>query len=172
MVFVTAGMGGGTGTGAGPVVAGVAKSMGILTIGIVTIPFYFEKKRKIIKAIKGVEQMRKNVDALLIINNERLCDVYSDSPLPIKEAFKRADNILLNATKSISELITVEGDINLDFRDVENTLRSGGSAIMAMGRAKGEHRVENAIVSALDSPLLYGSDISQAKRILFNYLHQ
>ena len=87
MVFVTAGMGGGTGTGAGPVVAGVAKSMGILTIGIVTIPFYFEKKRKIIKAIKGVEQMRKNVDALLIINNERLCDVYSDSPLPIKEAF-------------------------------------------------------------------------------------
>lgn len=168
MVFVTAGMGGGTGTGAGPVVAGVAKSMGILTIGIVTIPFYFEKKRKIIKAIKGVEQMRKNVDALLIINNERLCDVYSDSSLPIKEAFKRADNILLNATKSISELITVEGDINLDFRDVENTLRSGGSAIMAMGRAKGEHRVENAIVSALDSPLLYGSDISQAKRILFN----
>ena len=168
MVFVTAGMGGGTGTGAGPVVAGVAKSMGILTIGIVTIPFYFEKKRKIIKAIKGVEQMRKNVDALLIINNERLCDVYSDSPLPIKEAFKRADNILLNATKSISELITVEGDINLDFRDVENTLRSGGSAIMAMGRAKGEHRVENAIVSALDSPLLYGSDISQAKRILVN----
>ena len=96
--------------------------------------------------------MRKNVDALLIINNERLCDVYSDSPLPIKEAFKRADNILLNATKSISELITVEGDINLDFRDVENTLRSGGIAIMAMGRAKGEHRVENAIVSALDSP--------------------
>ena len=94
--------------------------MGILTIGIVDyFHSYFEKKRKIIKAIKGVEQMRKNVDALLIINNERLCDVYSDSPLPIKEAFKRADNILLNATKSISELITVEGDINLDFRDVE-----------------------------------------------------
>lgn len=168
MVFVTAGMGGGTGTGAGPVVAGVAKAMGILTIGIVTIPFYFEKKKKIIKAIKGVEQMRKNVDALLIINNERLCDVYSDSQIPVKEAFRRADNILLNATKSISELITVEGDINLDFRDVENTLRGGGGAIMAMGRAKGERRVENAIVNALDSPLLYGGDISQAQRILFN----
>ncbi len=168
MVFVTAGMGGGTGTGAAPVVAGVAKKMGLLTIGIVTIPFYFEKKNKIIKALKGVEEMRKNVDALLIINNERICDIYADTKITIKESFKRADQILSDATKSISELITVEGDINLDFCDVETTLRCGGGAIMAMGRAKGEHRVEKAIIDALDSPLLYGNDIDKAKRILFN----
>lgn len=168
MVFVTAGMGGGTGTGAGPVVAGIAKQRGILTVGIVTIPYYFEKKKKIIKALKGVEEMRHNVDALLIINNERLCDVYSDSHITVKESFKRADDILKNATKSISELITVEGDVNLDFRDVETTMRGGGGAIMAMGRASGEHRVERAIMDTLNSPLLYGSDISKAKKILFN----
>lgn len=168
MVFVTAGMGGGTGTGAAPVVAGVAKSMGLLTIGIVTIPFYFEKKRKIVKALKGVEEMRKNVDAILIVNNERICDIYADSDITVKESFRRADQILCNATKSISELITIEGDINLDFKDVESTMRSGGGAIMAMGRASGERRVEKAIVDALDSPLLYGNDISKAKRILFN----
>ncbi len=168
MVFVTAGMGGGTGTGGAPVIAGVAKSMGILTIGIVTIPFYFEKKNKIIKALRGVEEMRKNVDALLIINNERICDIYSDSQVTIKESFRRADQILCDATKSISELITVEGDINLDFCDVETTLRGGGGAIMAMGRARGEHRVEKAVIDALDSPLLYGNDIDKAKRILFN----
>lgn len=168
MVFVTAGMGGGTGTGAGPVVAGIAKAKGLLTVGIVTIPFYFEKRRKIVKALKGVEEMRKNVDALLIINNERLCAVYADTQISVKESFHRADNILANATKSISELITMEGDINLDFRDVEATMRGGGGAIMAIGRASGEHRVERAIFDALNSPLLYGSDISKAKRILFN----
>jgi len=168
MVFVTAGMGGGTGTGAGPVVAGVAKAKGILTIGIVTIPFYFEKKKKIIKALKGVEEMRKNVDALLIINNERICDIYSDSPMSVKESFRRADEILSNATKSISELITIEGDINLDFCDVETTMRGGGGAIMAIGRASGEHRVERALIDALDSPLLFGNDIGKAKRILMN----
>lgn len=168
MAFVTAGMGGGTGTGAAPVVAGIAKAKGILTVGIVTIPFWFEKRKKIIKALKGVEEMRKNVDALLIINNERLCDVYSDSPITVKEAFHRADDILGNATKSISELITVDGDVNLDFRDVETTMRGGGGAIMAMGRASGERRVEKAILNALDSPLLYGSDINKAKKILFN----
>ncbi|MCR4582390.1 MAG: cell division protein FtsZ [Prevotella sp.] len=170
MVFITAGMGGGTGTGAAPVVAGVARQMGILTVGVVTIPFFFEKKRKIVKALKGVDELRKNVDALLIINNERLCDVYADSELSIKEAFKRADNILKDAVKGISELITVhsDGSINLDFRDVETTLRNGGGAIMAMGRASGDHRVERAIIDALDSPLLYGNDISKARRILFN----
>lgn len=170
MVFVTAGMGGGTGTGAAPVVAGVAKDMGILTVGVVTIPFYFEKKRKIIKALKGVDELRKNVDALLIVNNERLCDVYADSDISIKEAFQRADNILKDAVKGIAELITVhsDGSINLDFRDVESTMRNGGGAIMAMGRASGENRVEKAIIDALDSPLLYGNDIGKAKRILFN----
>jgi len=168
MVFVTAGMGGGTGTGAAPVVAGIAKSMGLLTIGVVTIPFYFEKEKKIIKALQGVEEMRRNVDSLLIINNERICDIFSNSHISVKEAFKEADNILGNAVKSISELITIEGDINLDFRDVESTMRSGGGAIMAIGRASGERRVQQAILNALDSPLLYGCDISRAKRILFN----
>ena len=170
MVFVTAGMGGGTGTGAAPVVAKVAKDMGLLTIGVVTIPFYFEKKKKIVKALKGVDELRKNVDAILIVNNERLCDVYSNSEVPIKEAFQRADNILKDAVKGISELITVhsEGSINLDFRDVEATMKNGGGAIMAMGRASGKNRVEKAIIDALDSPLLYGNDIGKAKRILFN----
>lgn len=170
MVFITASMGGGTGTGSAPVIAGVAKEMGILTIGIITIPFYFEKKQKIIRALKGVEEMRKNVDALLIINNERLCDVYCDTPISVKESFARADNILKEAVVGISELITVnsDGGIDLDFRDVETTMRNGGGAIMAMGRAEGEKRVEHAIKNALDSPLLYGTDITRAKRILFN----
>jgi len=170
MTFVTAGMGGGTGTGAAPVIAGVAKDMGILTVGVVTIPFSFEKKRKIIKALKGVDELRKNVDALLIVNNERLCDVYADSDLSVKEAFVRADNILMDAVKGISELITLpsDGGIKSDFRDVETTMKDGGGAIMAMGRASGEHRVEKAILNALDSPLIYGNDIGKAKRILFN----
>ena len=145
MVFITASMGGGT-------------------------PFYFEKKQKIVKALKGVDELRKYVDAILIINNERLCDVYSDSDISLKEAFSRADNILKDAVKGISELITVhsEGSINLDFRDVEATMKDGGGAIMAMGRASGDHRVEKAILDALNSPLLYGNDIGKAKRILFN----
>ena len=170
MVFITASMGGGTGTGSAPVVASVAKRMGLLTIGIVTIPFYFEKPQKIIRALKGVDEMRKNVDALLIINNERLCDVYADTPISVKESFARADNILKEAVVGISELITVNsnGGIDLDFRDVETTMRDGGGAIMAMGRANGEGRVERAIQNALNSPLLYGSDITKAKRILFN----
>ncbi|WP_443731083.1 cell division protein FtsZ, partial [Segatella buccae] len=168
LCFITAGMGGGTGTGAAPVIASIAKSKGILTIGIVTIPFFFEKRNKIIKALKGVEEMRRNVDSLLIVNNERLCDIYSDAQITVKDAFKTADRILSDATKSISELITVEGNINLDFRDVETTMQGGGGALMAIGRAKGERRVEKAILNALDSPLLYGSDISKAKNILFN----
>ena len=170
MVFITASMRGVTGTGSAPVVASVAKRMGLLTIGIVTIPFYFEKPQKIIRALKGVDEMRKNVDALLIINNERLCDVYADTPISVKESFARADNILKEAVVGISELITVNsnGGIDLDFRDVETTMRDGGGAIMAMGRANGEGRVERAIQNALNSPLLYGSDITKAKRILFN----
>lgn len=170
MAFITASLGGGTGTGAAPVIAGIAKKMGILTVGVVTIPFYFEKKQKIIKALKGVEELRKNVDALLIINNERLCDVYADSNISVKESFARADNILKDAVLGISELITVNsnGGIDLDFRDVEATTRNGGGAIMAMGRASGEKRVERAIKNALDSPLLYGNDITKAQRILFN----
>ena len=170
MVFITAGMGGGTGTGAAPVVAQIAQELGILTVAIVTIPFYFERKKKIVKALKGVEEMRKYVDAMLVINNERLCDVYSDSPISLNEAFKRADDVLKEAVKGISELITFhsDGNINLDFRDVETTTRKGGGAIMAIGRASGNKRIERAIIDALDSPLLCGNDINKAKKILFN----
>ena len=170
MVFITAGMGGGTGTGAAPVVAQSAQELGILTVAIVTIPFYFERKKKIVKALKGVEEMRKYVDAMLVINNERLCDVYSDSPISLNEAFKRADDVLKEAVKGISELITFhsDGNINLDFRDVETTTRKGGGAIMAIGRASGNKRIERAIIDALDSPLLCGNDINKAKKILFN----
>lgn len=168
MAFITAGMGSGTGTGAAPFVAGVARQMGILTIGIVTLPFYFEKRRKILKALKGLEEMRKNVDALLIINNQQICNVYNSEHIPVTEAFRRADQVLCNATRSISELITITGNIDTDFRDVETTMRNGGGAIMAMGRASGQHRVEKAFEDALNSPLLYGSDIDKAQRILFN----
>ena len=170
MVFVTATMGGGTGTGAAPVVARVAKERGLLTIGVVTIPFYFEHRRKIVKALKGVDELSRNVDAMLIVNNEKLCDVYSDTRMSFKDALGEADNVLKNAVKGISELITISsaGNINLDFRDVETTMRNGGGAIMAIGRASGDHRVERAILDALDSPLLHGSDINHAKRILFN----
>lgn len=170
MVFITAGMGGGTGTGAAPVVAKIAQELGILTVAIVTIPFYFERKKKIVKALKGVEELRKYVDAMLVINNERLCDVYSDSPISLNDAFKRADDVLKEAVKGISELITFhsDGNINLDFRDVETTTRKGGGAIMAIGRASGNKRIERAIIDALDSPLLCGNDINKAKKILFN----
>ena len=176
MAFVTASMGGGTGTGAGPVVARVAKEMGILTIGIVTIPFAFEGRQKIMKALRGLEAMRENVDALLVVQNDKLtgCGALRIAPqasrVPMKTQFKEADNILKDAAKSISELITLhtDGDINLDFRDVETTMKNGGDAIMAAGRASGEHRVERAIIEALDSPLLYGGDIGKARRILFD----
>ena len=177
MAFVTASMGGGTGTGAAPIVAQVAKEMGILTIGIVTIPFSFEGKQKIMKALRGMEEMRKSVDAPLVVQNDKLTGgTFRELPdgerqrIPLKDQFKTADNILKDAAKSISELITLhtDGDINLDFRDVETTMKNGGDAIMAAGRASGEHRVERAIIQALDSPLLYGSDIGHARRILFD----
>ena len=168
MVFVVAAMGGGTGTGAGPLVAKVARDMGMLTIGIVTLPFYFEKKRKIIKALKGLDEMRNNVDALLIINNEQITKVYADSHILVDDALRLADSVMGNAVRSISELITLTGKIQTDFSDVTTTMRNGGGAIMAIGRASGEHRVQNAIIDALNSPLLYGSDISKATRILFN----
>lgn len=166
MVFITAGMGGGTGTGAAPVVARTAKEMGILTIGIVTIPFKFEKKKKIIQALKGVEEIAKNVDALLVINNERLLEIYPN--LPVKEGFRVVDETLTTATKSIAEIITMEGIINLDFRDVSKILKNGGVAIMSYGIGSGEKRLENAIENALHSPLLNDNDIYNSKKILFN----
>lgn len=166
MVFITAGMGGGTGTGAAPIIANVAKSMGILTIGIVTIPFAFEGQRKIIQAFKGVMNIQNNVDALLIINNERLIDIYPD--WTVLNAFAKADEILTIAAKSIIEIVTAHGYINLDFADVNTILRNGGIAIMSTGYGEGDNRVEDAIENALHSPLLNNSDVSDAKRILFN----
>lgn len=166
MVFITAGMGGGTGTGAAPVIARIAKDMGILTVGIVTIPFEFEGRRKIIQALNGVEEISKNVDALLVINNERLREIYAD--LTVTNAFGKADDTLTVAAKSIAEIITLPGIINLDFADVNTTMKDGGVALMSNGFGRGENRVRMAIEDALNSPLLNNNDIFDAKKILFN----
>jgi len=166
MVFITAGMGGGTGTGASPVVARVARELGILTIGIVTIPFMFEGKFKILQALKGVEAIKKNVDALLVINNEQLRRLYAELSLP--EAFQKADDTLTIAVRSISEIITISGYINLDFADVKTILKDGGVAIMSSGFGRGENRVSQAIENALESPLLNNNEVSNAKKILLN----
>jgi cell division protein FtsZ len=166
MVFITAGMGGGTGTGAAPIVARVAKEMGILTVGIVTIPFLFEGRPKILQALRGVEEIKKNVDALLVINNERLRDIYSDLDVP--NAFKKADAILTVAAKSISEIITIPGIVNLDFADVNTILKDGGVAIMSSGLGKGDDRIAEAIAESLRSPLLNNNDVFKAKKILLN----
>ena len=166
MVFITAGMGGGTGTGAAPVVARVAKESGVLTVGVVTIPFKFELRPKIVQALKGVDAISKHVDALLVINNERLFEIYPN--LKVSEGFRRVDDTLTIAVKSISEIITTEGTINLDFRDVSKVLRNGGVAIMSYGTGKGEKRLAEAIENALHSPLLNDNDIYNSKKILFN----
>ena len=167
MVFITCGMGGGTGTGAGPVIAGVAKEKGILTVGVVTIPFAFEGKVRIEKALKGVEEMRKNVDSLLVINNERLCELYADGITTVEQAFAKADEIVTVAAKSISEIITMEGIVNRDFCDVQTVMENGGKAIMSVGRANGENRIGKAFVDALKSPLLNNVEIEKARRLLY-----
>lgn len=166
MAFITAGMGGGTGTGAAPVIARVSKEMGILTVGIVTIPFRFEGRRKIDQALDGVEEMAKNVDALLVINNERLRKIYPD--LTVLSAFEKADDTLSVAAKSIAEIITNHGLINLDFNDVKTVLKDGGVAIMSTGYGEGEGRVKQAIEDALNSPLLNDNDVFNAKKILLS----
>ena len=166
MVFITAGMGGGTGTGAAPVVAREAKNMGILTVGIVTIPFLFEGNKKIDQALDGVEEISKHVDALLVINNERLREIYPD--LNVLSAFEKADNTLSVAARSIAEIITMHGIINLDFRDVCTVLKDGGVAIMSTGYGEGENRVTKAIDDALHSPLLNNNDIFNSKKVLLS----
>lgn len=166
MVFVTAGMGGGTGTGAAPVVARIARERGLLTIGIVTIPFLFEGLQKINKALAGAEEMGHYVDALLVINNERLTDIYPDEIF--EDAFAKADDTLATAARSISEIITNKGYINLDFNDVDTTLRDGGTAIISIGYGEGENRVTKAIEDALNSPLLNNTDVFSSKHLLFN----
>ena len=166
MAFITAGMGGGTGTGAAPVIARLSKEMDILTVGIVTIPFRFEGERKIDQALDGVEEMAKYVDALLVINNERLREIYPE--MRVLEAFGKADDTLSVAAKSIAEIITVEGVINLDFKDVNTVLKDGGVAIMSTGYGEGEGRVRKAIEDALNSPLLNYNDIYNSKKILLS----
>lgn len=164
MVFITAGMGGGTGTGAGPVVARIAKELGILTVGIVTVPFLFEGRNKILKALEGVAEMSKNVDSLLVINNQRLTEIYQN--LDIFNAFGKADDTLLTAAQSITDIITFRGVINRDFNDVDTTLRNGGTAIISSGYGEGPGRVTAAIEDALHSPLLKDTDIFGSKKLL------
>lgn len=166
MLFITAGMGGGTGTGAAPVIAKVARELGILTVGIVTIPFPFEGKRRLAQAAEGLEQLKKNVDTLIVISNDRLREVFGD--LVLREAFSNADDVLSTAAKAIAEIITVPGYINVDFADVNTVMRDSGVAIMGVGRAAGPDRARQAIDAALNSPLLEDNNIQGARHILLN----
>ena len=166
MVFITAGMGGGTGTGAAPVIAKAAKEMGILTVGIVTLPFRFEGHQRLQQAIQGINELKENVDSLLIINNEKLREMYGN--LKLSQAFSMADNVLAMAAKGIAEIITVHGYINVDFADVQTVMSNSGVSIMGTGIAEGEGRALKAIQMALNSPLLNNNDITGAKSILFN----
>ena len=164
MVFITAGMGGGTGTGAAPVVAKIAKEKGILTVGIVTLPFECEGRRRKQQAERGIKELGENVDALIVISNDNLRKEYGD--MILTEAFHKADEVLLTAAKGIAEIITVPGYINVDFRDVDTVMRKSGKAIMGMGKASGERRAEEALDMALNSPLLNDNDINGAKNLL------
>ena len=166
MVFITAGMGGGTGTGAAPIIAKAAKELGILTVAIVTIPFRNEGKRRIAQAVEGIEAIEKHVDSLLVINNEKIREMYGD--LRISDAFSKADDVLAIAAKGIAEIITVHGYINVDFADVETVMTNSGVAIMGSARASGESRAIKAVKAALQSPLLNNNDISGARNILLN----
>lgn len=167
MVFITAGMGGGTGTGAAPVVAKIAKEEGKLTIGIVTIPFMFEGMKKIKKALEGAQEMQKHVDALLVINNENLIEIYPD--FDFFNAFEKADDTLANAARSISEIISEECYINVDFEDVKATLRDSKTAIIATAYGEGDHRITSAIRNALHSPLMKKHDINTSQRLLLKF---
>jgi len=166
MVFVTAGMGGGTGTGAAPVIAKVAKDLGILTVGIVTIPFNFEGKKRRLQAEEGLNKMRENVDTLLVINNERLREFGKD--MSLTDAFSYADDILTVAARGIAEVISVTGVINVDFNDVNTVLKNSGHAIMGSASAEGENRALEAVTSALSSPLLMDNEIDGARYVLLN----
>ena len=164
MVFITAGMGGGTGTGAAPVIGRIAMEADLLTIGIVTIPFLFEGKKKILQALEGVKKMRENVDALLVVNNQRLIDIYPD--YTVRNAFEKADDTLSNAARGISDIVNIPGEVNVDFADICTTLRGGGVAVINTGYAEGEGRIRRAIDDALNSPLLNNNNIQQARHLL------
>lgn len=166
MVFITAGMGGGTGTGAAPVIAKVAKELGILTIAIVTLPFNFEGRKRYLQAEEGIEELKKQVDSLIVICNDRLFDCYGE--LPLTEAFEKADDVLTIGAKGIAEIISKEGIVNVDLNDVKTVMKNSGVAIMGAGSAEGENRAVKAISAALNSPLLNDNDICGAKNILLN----
>jgi cell division protein FtsZ len=166
MVFITAGMGGGTGTGAAPVIAKTAREMGLLTVAIVTIPFRFEGPRRFNQAIEGLRELKEHVDSLLVINNEKLREIYGD--LPVSEAFAKADDVLTIGARGIAEVITIPGHVNVDFADVKTVMSNSGVAIMGSGTAEGENRAIEAIKIALSSPLLNNNEIRGAKNVLLN----
>lgn len=166
MLFITAGMGGGTGTGAAPIIAQTARELGILTVGIVTVPFTFEGRKRESQAAEGLEEMKKNVDALIVVSNDKLREIHGN--LVLSEAFSKADNILTTAAKGIAEIITVPGYVNVDFEDVNTVMRESGVAIMGTATAEGEERAKNAVEEALSSPLLEENDIRGARHILLN----
>jgi cell division protein FtsZ len=166
MVFITAGMGGGTGTGAAPIIAELARKLNILTVGVVTVPFRFEGPKRIKQALKGIEQLQQYVDSLLIINNEKLREMYGN--LSMSDAFAKADDVLAMAVKGIAEIITVHGKVNVDFADVKTVMECSGVSIMGSGVASGENRALNAIEEALSSPLLNNANIKGARNILLN----
>ncbi len=167
MVFITAGMGGGTGTGGAPVVAAITKSLGILSVAIITKPFECEGRRRMKTAIEGIDRLREHVDTLIVIPNERLLDIAEDNT-SLVEAFTKADEVLYNATRGISDLITVHGLINLDFADVKTTMQNGGTALMGAATASGDNRAEVAAIEAISSPLLDGLSIAGARNVLVN----
>jgi cell division protein FtsZ len=166
MVFVTAGMGGGTGTGAAPVIARIAKELGVLTVGIVTIPFKFEGPQRFKQAVEGIAELKNHVDSILIINNEKLREMYGN--LQISQAFSKADNVLTMAAKGIAELITLPGKVNVDFADVSTIMSNGGITVMGSAVASGENRAREAVEAALTSPLLNNNEITGARHILLN----
>src|SRR5690606_17763557 len=169
MVFITAGMGGGTGTGAAPVIASIARELGVLTVGIVTMPFLWEGRKRKQQAAGGIEEMRNAVDTLLVINNDRLRDLFGN--LSLDNAFEHADNVLSTAARGIAEIITMTGKVNVDFEDVKTVMTSSGVAIMGMAEAEGEDRALRAAQEALSSPLLNDNDIEGAKYVLLNITH-
>ena len=166
MLFITAGMGGGTGTGAAPVIAALAREKGILTVGVVTIPFRTQGAETMQKAIEGINELEKNVDSLLIIDNEKLLDEYGD--LLLQKAFPKADEVLATAVRGITEIIKKKGYINVDFRDVKNMMKDSGYALMGCGIGTGENRLEEAVKNAVNSPLLNNYDLTTAKDFLVN----
>ena len=166
MLFITAGMGGGTGTGAAPVIAQIAKELDILTVGIVTLPFDFEGKSKMDKALKGVEELKKGCDSVITILNQRLIEIYGD--LSQSMAFEKADDIIATSAKCIAEIVTIPGQINVDFEDVNTVMRNAGTSVLGSAEASGDNRAQDAVENAINSPLLNDRDINGAKKILLN----